>query len=294
MTFYSPNNKAIEKEQKDKKAGGYIQLQDRGNLLSIATDTTERIISIKAEAMAAELIWERGSQITSMKNQGITEAGENFFILSEQYSSSGPWHDFYIKPSALPSLITYLDNHPEAIKVRATYKVSAEIRREKFSNEKKSSHNESVKAKSQEDLLISQNDIPEKAIPKQETTDIKIPETPLTPKKENRLLSIFEPFIGIVILMAIAVAIITLNENHNGLGTTLFFSAIALVICYFLLSIIFANGIKQAPKNAIELSRIILLFFTAILILGSLGECSGSSSNSDYHYQQKIDSYRAR
>lgn len=150
MTLYFPDFEAIEKDRKEKEAGGYIYLDGENEHLMPA-HLQERMLSIYHEALAAGLICENES-LGHFKEMGVTEIGKPFFMLSDNKGYNS-WKDLLIKPGMLPQLISYLNKNLQATEARAASEayIKAEIAR-RLRNQKKSEAREA-----QHELLDLEN-----------------------------------------------------------------------------------------------------------------------------------------
>lgn len=294
MTSYFPNSEAIEKEQGDKKVQGYIQLE-AGWLSQLSMiNTPERVASIKAEALAAQLIWENESMLISMKDQGITETGKRFFVMSEHYSEWGPWHDFYIKPGMLQELTDYLDNNLEAAMARISYKEEAEATRRELAErrtkalEKKPQHPEGACSSQEnqcepsggtdtESVATLRVAIQESSSESSVFKKIDGPSTIKESAKENRESWLpFHLLISVPALLFLSALTIKFFRGHH--SPSISDVAIILVLSYSPLRYVFGRGVENVPS---QLNHLLKVAVASFILMFLFTQCSTGPTPSE-------------
>ena len=155
MTSYFPDFEAIEREKLQKEELGYFDLLEAASKIPLPNDLF-RSETIVEECVAAGLAWDSEGMIVSTRDRGVTDQGNAFLELSENFCG-GPWRRFYVKPNMLQPLISYLDNNSSAAEiVHKHYETRRRILDRQKANNQRRRQEQLRKEKTKQDSVLSQ------------------------------------------------------------------------------------------------------------------------------------------
>lgn len=271
MTSYIPDVEAIEREKREKEALGYLDLLEAVSTLSIKKGVL-RSETIVDECVAAGLVWDSDDFMpVSMRDRGVTDTGESFLELSENFCS-GPWRSFYVKPNMLQSLLSFLDGNREAI---AVVKEHCK-KRSKFQNV---GFAEKPNAPSVQ--------LPE--LPK-EPEQKSLPEVDAAPPKkavDDEPGGCLQPIVGIGSWLGFCFFLFFLEQQQKGLGASVFGYGVLAIIGFFTLKYLFAAGAQGAGEQFGKLVHGIVVTVVVLGAIAVIGQCSGGGGNPTEMYYRR-------
>ncbi|MES2907538.1 MAG: hypothetical protein V4688_00050 [Pseudomonadota bacterium] len=270
MTSYFPDFEAIEREKRKKQELGYLDLLEAVSKLSLE-EGIFRSETILEECVAAGLVWDSESMIVSKRDRGVTGQGDSFLELSENFCS-GPWRTFYVKPSMLQSLLSFLDNNLEA---RAVVQKYCETRI-KFLDRKKT---EKTKATS-----VLQTELPKES-EKKPLPVARLDQ--LENKVDNEPAGCMQPIVGIGSWLGLCFFLVFLEQQQKGLGASVFGYGVLAIIGFFTLKYLFAAGVQEAGEQFGKLVHGIVVTVVLLGAVAMLGQCSGGGGDPTEMYYRK-------